>query len=36
VASRISRACQQLRAALGDETETDAVVYRARFRKEPT
>jgi RNA polymerase sigma factor (sigma-70 family) len=36
VASRISRACQQLRAALGDETETDAVVYRARFRKEQT
>jgi RNA polymerase sigma factor (sigma-70 family) len=36
VASRVSRACQQLRAALGDETDADAVVHRARFRKERT
>jgi RNA polymerase sigma factor (sigma-70 family) len=36
VASRISRACQRLRAVLGDETEADAVVHRARVRKEQT
>jgi RNA polymerase sigma-70 factor (ECF subfamily) len=36
VASRISRACERLRAAFGDETEADASVHRARFRKEQT